>query len=82
MDFLAAHADLIFAMGAVTLSAALVPAVFSQLKPPRLTCALTGGVLWVYAVTFLVVDLLLSGILTGVTAGGWTILLVQRRLKA
>ena len=79
IDFLATYADLIFAVGAVILSAALVPAVFSPFKPPRATCALTGAVLWVYGVTFLAMDLLYSGVMTSTSALLWTVLLVQRR---
>ena len=80
--FLATHADPIFAIGAVVLSAALLPAVFNDQKPPRSTCALTGSVLWLYALTFLSMGLLFSGALTGLSALLWTVLLVQQRRTA
>lgn len=45
--------DLVFAVGSAVLLAALVPAVARRTVLPLATCALTGGVLAVFAVNYL-----------------------------
>jgi hypothetical protein len=71
--------DYIYTAGSIIFILSLLPAVFSKEKPPRSTCALTGGVLYVYAVNGYTLDLYFTAITTLITAAVWTVLLFQRR---
>ena len=72
-------ADAVFTVGSLLFIAALLPAVWSESKPPRATCALTAGVLAAFAVTYLTLGLTFSAVTTGMTCCLWTVLLLQRR---
>lgn len=71
--------DVIFAVGSVLFSIALLPAVFSSEKPPRSSCALTGSILWVFVATYASLDLWFSVFAGAGTALIWTILFFQKR---
>ncbi len=71
--------DLVFTGGAFTLALALLPTVFADGKPLRVTCVLTASVLSLFAGTFMTLSLPVSAVATSLNALVWWILLVQRR---
>ena len=71
--------DIVLMVGGFIFAVALFPSIFSQHKPSRTTCLMTGVVLIAFTVTYATLDLTLATISTALTAGCWFILLVQRR---
>ena len=71
--------DYIYTAGSILFILSLLPALKAKEKPPRFTCALTGSVLYVYAINGYTLDLYFTAITTLVTAAVWTVLLFQRR---
>ena len=59
---------------------ALLPSVFSESKPHRGTCILTGVGLTVLTVVFATLSLTFSAITAGLTAFLWFVLFIQTRL--
>lgn len=75
--------DFIFAFGSVFLLIALVPAVISKKeKPPFKTSFMTGSVLGMFALNYLSLNLILSGILTGSISALWFVLAIQKWRKS
>jgi len=71
--------DYIYTAGSILFILSLLPALKAAEKPPRSTCALTGSVLYVYAVNAWTLDLFFTAITTLITASVWTALFFQRR---
>lgn len=71
--------DYVIMIGGFIFSIALLPALFSKEKPPRITCFLTGGILAIYVVVFISLELWLSSIATAITSLIWMGLLLQKR---
>lgn len=72
-------ADFIFATGGWIFAIALLPSVLGPSKPALFTSALTGSVIGVYAVTFVVMGLWLSAVANGVNCCLWTCMYIQAR---
>ena len=73
--------DIVLSVGGFMFSIALIPTIRSNTKPSKTTCATTAFFLWLYCAVYVSLSLwlaLASGILS---AGAWTILLLQRRVK-
>lgn len=58
---------------------ALVPALVGPTKPDRVTCAMTGSLLYMLGAIFLTMGFWLSAGSSFLVAACWTILLLQRR---
>ena len=61
-------------LGGFVLSAALLPTIWSQSKPAVSTCIITGGVLLVFAVVYLSLQLWLAAVATALSAACWLVL--------
>lgn len=73
--------DMVPIIGNIVFAVALIPSILSKQKPHRLSCAMTAGVLFLYAGTFWTITLWYWSLATLVTATAWTILLFQRRMR-
>ncbi len=71
--------DLVFSVGSLVFIAALVPTLRATSKPPRSTGLLTGGVLAIYAATYLTMALWYAAATTAILACAWLGVAVQRR---
>jgi hypothetical protein len=60
-------------------SVALVPAIYSDQKPPRATCLMTAAILVAFTAAFATLGLAYSAATAVLCAAVWTILLLQRR---
>lgn len=69
--------DWIFMLGNFIFSGSLIPSVLSEMKPHPMTCALTGGVLILYAIAFATMKRWIPAVATLLTVAMWLILLVQ-----
>lgn len=72
--------DYVLTAGSLAFIAALLPAVFSDAKPPRATSVLTAAVLYVFALTDVTLHLYLTAGITALTAATWTVLAIQKTL--
>ena len=73
--------DIILSAGGFMFSVALIPTIRSKNKPSKVTCGMTAFFLWLYCIVYISLGLwlaLASGILS---AGAWTVLLLQRRIQ-
>ena len=68
--------DKVFAVGGVLLGVALVPMLFSE-PAPWTTSLLTGGVLGIYAATFMSLKLCLSTATVGINSLMWLVILIR-----
>lgn len=73
--------DYVLTAGSVVFIVALLPAVFSDAKPPKTTSLMTAAVLYVFALTDVSLHLYLTAAITFLTAATWTILAAQKRLE-
>ena len=71
--------DLVFGAGQIAFAIALIPALRSATKPPRVTCMLTGGVLCAFALTFTTLSLTWSAATSLGCGAMWLALAVQAR---
>ncbi len=69
--------EAVFTIGGFLLAASLLPAVIHKQPPPATTSGLTGGILAIYAPTFLSLGLPLSSLAVAIAAVLWGVLLVQ-----
>lgn len=60
-------------------SAALLPSVFGPAKPERLTCALTGVLLYALATIYTTLNLWIAAFSGALLATLWIVMLFQRR---
>lgn len=72
--------DYVLTAGSLAFIAALLPAVFSDAKPPKTTSLMTATVLYVFALTDVSLHLYLTAAVTAVTAATWTVLAAQKAL--
>lgn len=72
--------DYVLTAGSVVFILALLPAVFSDAKPPKATCLTTAAVLYVFALTDVTLHLYLTAAITALTAWTWSVLAIQKRL--
>ncbi len=73
--------DYLFMVGNFILGAALIPTILAKEKPTLLTSGLTGGILFLYCMTFATLGLFLAAIAVGVNASLWIVLLIQKWRK-
>ena len=74
--------DFVIGTGQLLFSLALLPTLLNPYeKPPRSTCALTSAVLFLFAVTFLTLQLWWGAAMAALCATCWFVLLLQPRLK-
>lgn len=70
--------DFVFTFGSVLFWTALIPMIRDKNKPPKIASLQTGSVLFVYAIAFFTLGLVLSAFTSVITAGLWITLLIQR----
>ena len=63
--------DIVFAVGSIVFTIALVPAIIKRKYPPISTCILTGFMIGIYAATDLTLQLWLSAISSVISALLW-----------
>lgn len=71
--------DILLMLGGFGFVIALIPAVTSKSKPPRSTCLVTGGILYLFCAAYATLGLWLAFSATMITASMWATLLFQRR---
>lgn len=71
--------DAVIAAGQLLFIIALIPALRSPYKPPRVTCFITGATLFAFAFTFSTLNLEWATLTAAVCAALWMILLFQPR---
>lgn len=69
--------DAVFTAGTIVFLLALIPTILGPSKPAASTSAMTGGVLLLFSLTYLTLDLYLSAVTTLLTATAWLIVLTQ-----
>lgn len=69
--------DLIFAVGGLILSAALLPTVFGPDKPALSTCLLTAAVLVSFSISFASLGLWLAFAANAISATLWGVIALQ-----
>lgn len=74
--------DAIFLLGNVVFLAALLPALSRRQAPPFVTCALTGTVVWIFALNFATIGLWASAAGNAAVAFCWTLLALQWLIPA
>lgn len=70
--------DLIFAIGSISFSIALIPAVRAFEKPPVKTSAVTGFWLTVFGITYIAMAFYFAAVTTLISAGLWWTLAIQK----
>lgn len=70
--------DFIFTAGSIIFAIALMPSILSPHKPAIASSVMTGAVLYVFAATYLSLDLIFSACATLTTAAMWSILAFQK----
>lgn len=73
--------DIILGGGQLFFALALLPALASEMKPPRVTCLLTGAALLAFAGTFASLTFWWSASTSLACGGLWLILGMQRRMQ-
>ena len=73
--------DIVIAVGQLLFVLALIPSLVTVLKPPRLTCALTGTVLLLFSGTFLSLGLWYSAATAFACGTCWLVLFFQDRIS-
>jgi len=73
--------DILFMVGNFILGAALIPTILAKEKPTRLTSSLYGGILYLFCVAFVSLDLYFAATSVGICAIMWTVLLIQKWRK-
>ena len=63
--------DIVFALGSIVFTIALIPAILEKKYPPISTCVLTGVMIGVYAVTDITLQLWFSAITGAISALFW-----------
>lgn len=71
--------DMVFMLGQAAFAAALLPAIYGPMKPPRMTCGVTAVSLYAYVAAFFTLGLYSGAVTTLVCAVCWSILWVQKR---
>ncbi len=71
--------DVLIMAGGFSFSAALLPSVFSENKPARLTCLMTGTILVSFCIAYGTLGLWLALGATALTSTLWFVLLLQKR---
>lgn len=70
--------DVVFAVGSIIFSLALIPSIKSRDKPALKTSVTTGVVLTIFGVTYITLGLAFAAATTFVSSGLWLTLAVQR----
>ena len=63
--------DIVFSIGSIVFTIALIPAILEKRYPPISTCILTGFMIGIYAATDLTLQLWFSATTSGVSAVLW-----------
>jgi hypothetical protein len=71
--------NIIFGIGSICFSLALLPAILKRQPPPSFTCALTAFWLWAFVICYIDLHYTFSTIAGAVTAALWTVLLIQSK---
>lgn len=70
--------DLIFTAGSIIFALALMPSILGPHKPALASSITTASVLYVFAATYLTLDLIFSAVATFTTGAMWTALAIQK----
>jgi len=70
--------DLVFSIGSWIFIIALIPTIRGKQKPEFSTSLVTAIILFIFAITYLTLGLLISAISTVGTSTGWFILAYQK----
>lgn len=70
--------DIILTIGSLVFLVALIPSITSKDKPALMTSLMTGLVLFVFAMTYITLDLWFSAVTTALTGMLWLVLAVQK----
>ena len=70
--------DIVLTLGSIIFLVALVPSIRSKDKPALMTSLMTGLVLFVFATTYITLDLWFSAATTALTGMLWLVLAVQK----
>lgn len=73
--------DIVFSVGAWIFIIALLPSIFGKDKPPFSSSILTGGVLLIYAFTYMSLHFWVTMASTGLLGIAWLTLAVQKFLS-
>lgn len=73
--------DIVIMVGCFGLGFALLPSIFSSLKPARSTCLMSTLILAAFTISFATLALWLSTVAEGFATICWFVLLVQKREK-
>lgn len=71
--------DVVLGLGQLLFIIALIPALRSAHKPPRVTCFVTGVTLFTFAFTFSTLNLAWATLTAAVCAALWMIMVFQPR---
>ena len=69
--------DLVFTVGGGMFFLALLPTLLGKNKPALSTSLLTGGILFVFALTYMTMGMLFSAVATGLTSATWLTIAAQ-----
>jgi hypothetical protein len=70
--------DIVFTVGSIMFTIALIPAILEKKYPPRSTCFITGVMLVLYSITDLTLGLWFSTISGIVSAIIWTMMGIKQ----
>jgi len=70
--------DLVFSIGSIVFTIALIPAIIEKRYPPTSTCVTTSMMLLVYATTDATLGLWFSTIASIISAGIWMMMAVKQ----
>lgn len=73
--------DAVFSIGDIVFAIALIPMVFSKIKPPIETSLLTGCIIGLFGVSFVALDLYLSAAGCFICCAAWLVLFFQVALN-
>jgi hypothetical protein len=63
--------DIVFSIGSIVFTIALIPAIIEKRYPPKSTCIMTGFMVGIYAATDLTLHLWFSAITSAISALLW-----------
>lgn len=70
--------DIVIAVGTVIIVLGVLPSIFSDDKPALATCAITATIVFIFALTFLTLELWFTATVNLANTTVWTILTVQQ----
>jgi hypothetical protein len=70
--------DIVFTVGSIIFTIALLPAIFEKRYPPRSTCLITGSMLVLYSITDLTLNLWFSAASGIISSLIWTMMGIKQ----